>query len=204
MNRRKTPKQKRGKQKVNMIMRMAAKLFSQQGYESTTTRHIADQANLPIGTIYQFFGNKKEILLALAEFYGSRIDEHFSKLINSPLLTKAEPSKLPSILVDSMFEFDDKNPEFYKIFNFGSCTLEMVEVTELLDKIMISRLGKICKLFKESFQTKENKLQLLTMYKSVLFLFMTLQSDHSDFNKNQVVKEMEDVCRFYLERFVII
>jgi AcrR family transcriptional regulator len=202
MNRRKLPKQKRGKQKVNMIMRTAARLFSEQGYESTTTRHIADQAGLPIGTIYQFFRNKKEILLALAEFYGIRIDEHYARIMQLDEMVNTNRRKLPEILIESFFVFDDHNPEFYSIFNFSSCTPELKEVTELLDRIAISRLGKICRLFNEEFDTNDNKLQLLSLHKLALYLFLAHKSaDDKEYQKS-IKDEMKEVYKFYINRLV--
>ncbi len=45
------------------ILRAAVKLFSQQGYYTTTIAQIAREAGVSIGLIYQYFGDKDDILL---------------------------------------------------------------------------------------------------------------------------------------------
>ena len=45
------------------ILRAAVKLFSQQGYYTTTIQQIAREAGVSIGLIYQYFGDKDDILL---------------------------------------------------------------------------------------------------------------------------------------------
>jgi AcrR family transcriptional regulator len=48
------------------ILAAAAQVFAQQGYAGATTREIAEAADLAEGTLYNYFGNKREILLAIA------------------------------------------------------------------------------------------------------------------------------------------
>jgi AcrR family transcriptional regulator len=48
-------------------MEAAARIFAEQGYNQTTTRAIADAADMAEGTLYNYFANKREILLAIAE-----------------------------------------------------------------------------------------------------------------------------------------
>ena len=45
------------------ILRAAVKLFSTQGYYTTTIAQIAREAGVSIGLIYQYFGDKDDILL---------------------------------------------------------------------------------------------------------------------------------------------
>jgi AcrR family transcriptional regulator len=54
-------KQKRRKR----IIQAATKLFQNKGYTDTTIGDIADQAEVGVGTIYNYFSSKNEILLNL-------------------------------------------------------------------------------------------------------------------------------------------
>lgn len=47
------------------ILRAAAALFARRGYEGTTLQHIAGRSRLAVGTIYNYFRSKPEIILAL-------------------------------------------------------------------------------------------------------------------------------------------
>ena len=55
---RRTPKQKRGQQRVEQILDAAARLIVAEGYENVSTNAIAKEANTSIGSLYQFFPNK--------------------------------------------------------------------------------------------------------------------------------------------------
>jgi TetR/AcrR family transcriptional regulator, cholesterol catabolism regulator len=44
------------------ILRAAIKLFSDTGFEPTTIQKIAKEAGVSIGLIYQYFGDKDDIL----------------------------------------------------------------------------------------------------------------------------------------------
>jgi AcrR family transcriptional regulator len=48
------------------ILAAAARIFADKGYANTTTREIAEAADVAEGTLYNYFANKREILLAIA------------------------------------------------------------------------------------------------------------------------------------------
>lgn len=49
------------------ILMGAAKVFSEKGYHKATTKEIAQSAGIAEGTIYNYFGSKRELLLAMIE-----------------------------------------------------------------------------------------------------------------------------------------
>ncbi|MFD4750294.1 TetR/AcrR family transcriptional regulator [Streptomyces rubiginosohelvolus] len=64
---RKRPRQQRSRETVTAILESAAQLFERDGYERTTTNHVADRAGVSIGTLYQYFPNKDSLLYAIGE-----------------------------------------------------------------------------------------------------------------------------------------
>jgi AcrR family transcriptional regulator len=48
------------------ILAVAARIFADKGYANTTTREIANAADVAEGTLYNYFASKREILLAIA------------------------------------------------------------------------------------------------------------------------------------------
>lgn len=49
------------------ILEAAAAVFSEKGYERATTREIADAADVSEGTLYNYFGSKRDLLLGLSQ-----------------------------------------------------------------------------------------------------------------------------------------
>jgi AcrR family transcriptional regulator len=59
-------RQRRIARRRNEILAAAARVFAEKGYANTTTKEIADAADIAEGTLYNYFGGKREILLAIA------------------------------------------------------------------------------------------------------------------------------------------
>lgn len=49
------------------ILMGAAQVFAEKGYHKATTKEIAQAAGISEGTIYNYFGNKRELLLAMID-----------------------------------------------------------------------------------------------------------------------------------------
>jgi len=58
-------RQRRIQRRKREILAAAARVFAEQGYANTTIREIAYQADLAEGTLYNYFGSKREILLGI-------------------------------------------------------------------------------------------------------------------------------------------
>jgi AcrR family transcriptional regulator len=63
----KEPTQKRSKKTVETIMDACARLLVKEGFYEMTTDKIAKEANVSIGSLYQFFGNKESVVQALVK-----------------------------------------------------------------------------------------------------------------------------------------
>ncbi len=64
---RRTPSQARSRALVERIIAAAARVFDERGYAAATTNHVAEEAGVSIGSLYQYFASKDELLVALAE-----------------------------------------------------------------------------------------------------------------------------------------
>ena len=64
---RKSPRQERSRLTVERILDAAARIFHEQGYAGATTNDIADEAEVSVGSLYQYFPNKDALLVALTK-----------------------------------------------------------------------------------------------------------------------------------------
>mgnify|MGYP000948611233 CR=1 FL=1 len=64
---RKSPRQVRSRRTVERILDAAARIFHEQGYAGATTNDIADEADVSVGSLYQYFPNKDALLVALTK-----------------------------------------------------------------------------------------------------------------------------------------
>ena len=74
--RRRTPTQVRSRERVEKILDAASQIVVAGGVEALTTRSIAEAAEIPVASLYQYFADRDEILLALVERDTAEMDEH--------------------------------------------------------------------------------------------------------------------------------
>jgi len=78
------PRQKRSLEKRARLKAVGLLLFGERGYEGTSVEGISRRAKIPVGTFYQHFRSKRQLLLAL-------MDELLEKLSELKLRPKAVP-----------------------------------------------------------------------------------------------------------------
>ncbi|MFV0136893.1 TetR family transcriptional regulator [Streptomyces sp. HMX87] len=76
---RRAPVQRRSAERLTRILDACAELLDEVGYDALSTRAVAQRAGVPIGSVYRFFGNKRQMADALAqrnlERYAERVTE---------------------------------------------------------------------------------------------------------------------------------
>lgn len=70
---RRTPTQKRSKERYELVINTAKRLIGEMGNDSVSMREIAKQADVPISSIYQYFPDKNAILEAIMQSYFDEI-----------------------------------------------------------------------------------------------------------------------------------
>ncbi|OUS00614.1 hypothetical protein A9Q81_10305 [Gammaproteobacteria bacterium 42_54_T18] len=64
---RRKPKQVRAKRMVDDIIQAGLQCVAKNGLDGTTTRHIADEAGISVGTLYQYYDDKEAVYQAMIE-----------------------------------------------------------------------------------------------------------------------------------------
>ena len=125
---RRKPVQARSQERVQRILDVAEELFAAQGYAATTTKEIAAQAQIPIGSLYQFFPNKAAIVQALFVRYNDLLYQRLA-LFNDAELSKLPLSTFVDKLTDISINFYLEHPGYHKIY------MEAQDLMSELDKI---------------------------------------------------------------------
>ena len=80
---RRAPVQRRSAERLTRILDACADLLDEVGYDALSTRAVAQRAAVPIGSVYRFFGNKRQMVDALAqrnlERYTVRVTERLRR-----------------------------------------------------------------------------------------------------------------------------
>jgi AcrR family transcriptional regulator len=79
---RRAPMQRRSTERVDRMLDVCATLLHQVGYEALTTKAIAERAGISIGSVYQYFPDKKSMVRALAVRYLEEFLQRLDKALS--------------------------------------------------------------------------------------------------------------------------
>ncbi|CAN5393202.1 hypothetical protein BH09ACT12_BH09ACT12_21160 [soil metagenome] len=100
---RRSPVQARSRKRVEAILDAAEQLVVQRGVEALSTREIADEARVPVASLYQYFADKEGVLIALAERHMSEMDDQ--TLVDLEAARAAGPLSIGALVETSMRAF---------------------------------------------------------------------------------------------------
>ncbi|MDR6978770.1 AcrR family transcriptional regulator [Streptomyces sp. 3330] len=80
---RRAPVQRRSAERLTRILDACADLLDEVGYDGLSTRAVAERAGVPIGSVYRFFGNKRQMADALAQRNLERYSERVTERLKS-------------------------------------------------------------------------------------------------------------------------
>lgn len=76
---RKSPRQRRSQATVGFILEAARRILYEEGADALTTRRVAEQSGVAVGSLYQYFPNRDSILARLAEDEARRESDALQK-----------------------------------------------------------------------------------------------------------------------------
>lgn len=81
---RKTPRQTRSLQTVELILAAAARVLSRESLAGFNTNRVAEVAGVSVGSLYQYFPNKEALVVALIERDHARLADALEALLAGP------------------------------------------------------------------------------------------------------------------------
>lgn len=78
---RKQPQQKRAKELVNRILKATESYIGLHGLDELTTPKISEHSGISVGSIYQYFSNKEEIIDSLLEYKSHELGQDFKQFV---------------------------------------------------------------------------------------------------------------------------
>ena len=111
--RRRTPKQRRARETVEAVLDAVGRVANRWGAEGITTNDIAAAAGVSIGSLYQYFPDKRAILVAVRERHVGRMGHIVEQKVVE--YAKAPLDQLVQGLVEAMVEAHACDPALYEV-----------------------------------------------------------------------------------------
>lgn len=118
-----TRKERRIAARKAQILDAAATIFSKKGYENTTTKEIADTADVSEGTLYNYFQNKQELLIGVAHVYAEEVladiesiqAEHFEDMMAQLTANRFRRGRERRLFILFLYE-SRQNPDVHRYY----------------------------------------------------------------------------------------
>jgi AcrR family transcriptional regulator len=112
---RRRPKQRRAQETVEAVLDAVVRILKREGVAAVSTNRIAAVAGVSIGSVYQYFPDKRAIFLALHE----RHAEQIGRLVESTLVEHADASlaEIVGALVEAITDAHVPDPELYELLS---------------------------------------------------------------------------------------
>jgi AcrR family transcriptional regulator len=199
---RRQPKQTRSQERVYHILNVAEQLFIELGYNQTTTRAIASRAEVPVGSLYQFFPDKEAIVKALANRYFEQEYHLFVQL-------HAELAEAPIVvyvnrMIDAFDQFATNHPGYRAVLEqlIDLMTVADIDSLDEYDQLILKELAHFLERRNPSLDTARCELIATTVMKAANeLLWLSLTRDRTF--REQLVAETKTLIAAYLQTYQI-
>lgn len=199
---RRQPKQARSQERVHHILDVAEQLFIELGYHQTTTRAIASRAEVPVGSLYQFFPDKEAIVKALANRYFEQEYHLFvqlhTELAEAPIMVYVDR------MIDAFDQFATDYPGYRAVLEQLIDLMTVADINSLdeYDQMILQELAHFLERRNPSLDIAKCELIATTIVKAANeLLWLSLTRDQTF--REQLVAETKTLIAAYLQTYQI-
>jgi len=156
---RRKPVQVRGQLRVEEILDASERLSRITNWDKISTNHIAKEAGIPIGSLYQFFANKHAITQALVERYIASIEEVFSSLPAN--IEEMMPAELVNAIFDSLLAVTEKHIGLHAMLIALNDDSESGKIAAPIREILLKNIERMLAVRAPWMSAKERRLHAL-------------------------------------------
>ena len=187
---RRLPQQQRGRRRVDGLLRAAARVIAEGGYEAATMSAIAARAESAIGSLYQFFPNKESVVDALRARYARELEKIWDSLAAEANRLTVE--ELVSRLIHSQVDFAERHAAFFALFD-APPTVNTMRRREMFR----ARIGRV--ILKRNPRIPRNEtLRIAAVVQQIVKGLLTLYARADKAEKSIIVGEFKLVLTGYL------
>jgi AcrR family transcriptional regulator len=201
-NRRRKPQQARSQERVNHILDMAEQLFIEAGYNQTTTRAIAARANVPVGSLYQFFPDKTAVVRAIAQRYFELQYQLFVTL--HAQLAQAPIDLYVEHMVDAFDQFANDYPGYQAILEQAIDFMTVADASrwDEYDQQILTELAQFLSQRNPTLPNSKCEVIAITILKTTNeLLWLSLTRDEAF--RRELVAETKRITTAYLQTYKI-
>lgn len=183
----KLPTQARSRARVEAILSAAEELLAEIGYGAVTTNAIAERAGAPIGSLYQYFDGKDDVLAELATRFEARIDAFASDVL-TPELMREDLDAFFIALCEGLAEIQAEHRSFVCVFSGGGGDDPIAELAERLRSTLTARLiGVMTRVWPQV--AERDRRRMLTVWSQIAQAMIAATDRASSEGRRETIEE---------------
>jgi AcrR family transcriptional regulator len=194
---RKPPTQARSRARVENILKAAGALLGEVGYDGLSTNLIAERADVPVGSIYQFFQGKDDIVAALVEQFQDRILRLAGEQLDAASAMQDRRAFIAK-LVDGMAGIQAEASAFVCVFSGSQSHARFDGLARDLRRTLTRHLDRV---FAEAFPRlpKDDRGRMLAAWSDITGAMIANLDRSKPGERGKLLEELKTVLAAYLD-----
>jgi AcrR family transcriptional regulator len=191
----KAPQQSRSRATVSAILDASIRVLEQEGPVAATTSRIAAVAGVSVGTLYQYFRSRDDIIDALQDREFVRASDMLQRLLRGPDVTPDR--SVARAVVEELLGLYRSAPALHRILAVDGLRVTPAERVQAFDLRVVGAIRSFLAL--GSVRRKNLDAAAFVVYQSVRATMLAyLLEDPPGLNDQSLVEELTDLVVRYL------
>ena len=118
--------------KRRAIIEASRKIFAIKGYEDTTIAEIAEAAGIAVGTVYLYFGNKRDIYTSVSLDWATLLAAAFE----DPSIAALPSEQVPRAMIEATFRICRQDSDMMSLFQVDIQSEEEIQKHKAADELI--------------------------------------------------------------------
>jgi AcrR family transcriptional regulator len=194
---RKMPLQARSRARVAGILKAAGSLLGEVGYDGLSTNLIAERAQVPVGSVYQFFESKDDVVAALVEQFQDRILRLVSEQLDAGTAVRDRRDFIAR-LVDGIAGIQAEASAFVCVFSGSQTHARFDGLARELRRTLTRHLDRV---FAEAFPRlpKDDRARMLAAWSDITGAMIANLDRGKSGERGKLLEELKTILGAYLD-----
>ena len=197
---RRLPQQKRSQARLEAILKAAAEVFWEVGYDAATTHAIARRASTAVGTLYRFFPNKLSIFQELEKRHRQGVEETHARMMTPEFVQQSLASMVRQIVETYARYFEDLGHRVVYIQYYVSPEM-FIHFDESVDHGFIRRFAVGLRMNSSSLSVEKSELIAEVCHRSFNALLLSALRSEAG-HRTQLYQELQTLLINYLRPYI--
>jgi len=192
----KEPVQERSKETKKKIIKAAKELFSEIGFDSTTTTLIAQRAEMSIGGLYRHFENKKEVFYTILDNHREEMYSYVKNSIDTIIDRRQDLKDVIEWLIPALFQAHSHNRKLnLEMTKFAIMDEKAGEIESFWRNKESEELQRLMVHYGDEIKIKNKKAAAIIIHLTALEIFHYIYDHSDDVGVEDILEEIMEMIK---------